>query len=80
MYSAGGPFGHGVLGLDVSTAEVAGIDVSIGGACAYGKALGRTCLFGGPCCIGGSSGCLVAPVPVSIEGCLGSASIGGRGG
>ena len=27
-----------------------------------------------------ASGCLLAPVPISIEGCFGSASIGGRGG
>ena len=32
MYSDGGPFGHGALDLDVSTAEVAGMDVSIDGA------------------------------------------------
>ena len=63
MYSAGGPFGHGLLVIE-----------------AYGKASGRTCLFGGPCDAGGSSGCLLAHEPVSIDGYFGSDSIGGRGG
>ena len=49
MYSVGGPLGHGVPCLDISTAEGAAIDVCDGGNCPYGNALGRTCFFGGPC-------------------------------
>ena len=48
MCDAGGPFGLGVPCLDISTAEGDAMDVLAGGNCSNGKALCRTCLFGGP--------------------------------